>query len=140
MFRLSFRARQTVDDLDVFRMLKVRGKLPGAGVAIFRIPFQCSKNDLLHFDRNFGIDFARRNGIVDQAVVHHRERIGAVKRRVAGQHFVEDDPEGIDIAAGVAAFPLDLLGRNVIGRAHGVRELGKRQAARALGCRRCQNR
>ena len=53
------------------------------------------------------------------------------KRHLAGQHFVEHDAQGIEIAAGIAALSFDLLGRNVVGRAHGGRELGESEAAGA---------
>ncbi len=56
---------------------------------------------------------------------------GAVKRQPAGQQFVEDDAEGIDIAAGVGGVTVAgrLLGRHVRQRAENV-AVGGRRAGR----------
>ena len=70
-------------------------------------------------------------GIIQQAVVHDRERIRALKRRLAGKHFVEHDAQRVDVAARIAALALHLLGRNVFRRAHYLRKLGECQPARA---------
>ena len=58
--------------------------------------------------------------------------IWAFERGLAGQHLVEHHAEGVDVAAAVAALALDLLGRNVFGRAHDLRKLRERQPARAF--------
>ena len=59
------------------------------------------------------------------------EGIGAGKGHFARQHLVEHHAERVDVAAGIAALSFDLFGRNVVGRAHGRRELGEGDAAGA---------
>ena len=80
-----------------------------------------------------GFDFARRDGIVQQPVIHDREGIRAAKRHLPGQHFVEHHAQRVKIAARIAAFGLDLLGRNIVGGPHGLRNLARTSAAAPLG-------
>src|SRR5207247_8172921 len=87
-------------------------------------------DDLLQLRRDGWLEFTRRNGIVQQAVVHDHERIGTGERHFAGQHFVEHDAQRVDVTAGVATFPFYLLGRNVVGRADRLREFREGNATR----------
>lgn len=101
-------------------MLEIECKFPGACVSVFRIAFQCSENDLLHLDGDIRVDLGRWNGIVYQAVIHYGEWVWPVKRCMVRQHLVKNDTEPINVAAAVTASPLNLLRRNIIGRAEGV--------------------
>ena len=47
------------------------------------------------------------------------------ERRAAGEHLVEHDAEGVEVAAGVDRQALGLLGREVGGRAHDRAGLGE---------------
>ena len=69
---------------DFFWMLQIRGKFGRAGIALCGVPFQSSINDLLHFSRNFGIRFARRNGMVKNPAVHNCKRVRALERHFTG--------------------------------------------------------
>ena len=57
--------------------------------------------------------------------------LGPWNGRFAGEHLVEHDAQRVDVAAGIAALALHLLGGDVIGRAHHLRKLGERQPPRA---------
>ena len=50
-------------------------------------------------------------------LARHLDRRVAHERRPAGHHLEEDGPEGVHVAAGVGTLPLELLGREVRGRA-----------------------
>ena len=85
--------------------------------------------DLLALDREAHVRrLARDAEAVEQArerrvvaVVHHDEGIVSRKRRFAGQHFIKDDAQRVDVASRIAALALHLFRRDVIRRTHYVR-------------------
>src|SRR6266478_1005388 len=69
-----------------------------------------------------GDEVAGRSGFAVDLGTHHGKRVWPGERQVAGEHFIEDDTERVDVGARVAAPPADLLRRDVVGRADGGRE------------------
>ena len=72
-------------------------------------------------------DQARRGH--DLVVDHLADRLDrglALERRAAGQHLVEDRPQGVDVGGrpDVPGMAAGLLGRHVAGRAHDLAGLG----------------
>lgn len=61
----------------------------------------------------------RADGWRERLLVLHREADGriAAERHFAAEELVEKDAEGVDVAAGIDALTLELLGRHVVGRA-----------------------
>ena len=57
----------------------------------------------------------------------------ALERRAAAEHLVEDDAEAVDVGARVDRLALDLLGREVLGRADHEARLGEVGALGRLG-------
>ena len=85
---------------------------------------------------------AGRHRLSRDVAVHPFHRIGRGERQAAGEHLVEGDAEGVEVAAGIdrAVHPAGLLGRHVGERAgDDLRRLG-RTGARAAGARRCRSR
>src|SRR5208337_4092467 len=69
------------------------------------------------------IDLPGRYGVLVDDFVDHRGDALAGERLLAGQHFVEDDADGKDIAAAINGAPFDLFGGHVTGRAHNMSSL-----------------
>ena len=78
------------------------------------------------------VDLARRPRLALHVLVHDRHVIAARVGRHAGQHFVEDDAERVDVGALVDLLAEDLLGRHVLRRADDVAGLGELRVAFAL--------
>src|SRR5208282_3423731 len=98
-----------IGDSDLFRMLEVTGKIACARIAILRITLERAIDDFLQLLADLGINLTRRNGIVQQTVIHDQERIRAGKWDLPCKHFVEYDAQRVEVAAGVAALALDLF-------------------------------
>src|SRR6266436_3189232 len=79
----------------LFGMLQLLGELAGGGVAILGIAFHGAIDDLLQLGRDCGIDFTRRNRVVEQPLVHGGERIGTPKGRRSSQHFIQHDTQSV---------------------------------------------
>jgi len=67
--------------------------------------------------------------MVEEALVHGGHGVGAGEGELTGEHFIEDDADGIDVGPAIAALAFDLLGRDVIGGADGGGEVGVSEAA-----------
>src|ERR1700723_141167 len=106
-------------------VLEVQGHFMGGGIAVFGVALDCAIDDFLQFGRNRRVQFAGRHRVVQQSVIHDGERIRPLKRGFACQHFIEHYAKRVNIAAGIAAFSLNLLGGDVLGRSHHLREFGK---------------
>ena len=120
-----------VGDSDLVLVLQVVGELAGAGVAVFWIALEGAVEDLLQLRRDGWLERAGRRGIVEQAVVHDGEGVGSGEGNGPGEHLVEHDAEGVDVAARVSALSADLLGRDVVGRAEALGEVAEGEAAGA---------
>ncbi len=120
-----------VGEADLVLVFEVVGELVGGGVAVAGFAFEGAVEDLLQLRGDGGFGLHGRLGVADEAGVHDGEGVGAGEGELAGEHLVEHDAEGVDVAAGVAALAFDLLGGDVVGRAHALREVGVGEAARA---------
>jgi len=116
---------------DLVLVLEVVCELAGAGVAVFWIAFEGAVEDLLKLRCDGWLERHRWRGIVEQAVVHDGEGIGSGEGNGAGEHLVEHDSEGVDVAARVSALATDLLGRDVVWRAQALGEVSEGEAAGA---------
>ena len=93
------------------------------------------KDDFLDFSRNLRVDRAECRRISNKAGVHHRVNIRSLEGNLAGQHFIEDGAEAVDVGALIAALSFDLFGRHVIGRAHGRRKPAESDPPHRFGFR-----
>src|ERR1700686_5079242 len=87
-----------IRDAHLLGMLQILGKLARAGIAIRGVAFDRAINNFLELRRNLGIDFARRDGVVQQPVIHDGKGIGPAERHLPGEHLVEHHPHRIDVA------------------------------------------
>lgn len=81
---------------------------------------------------NGRVEFARRNGVVEQPLVHDGERVGSFERHFASQHLLKHHAQSVDTTTAVASLAPHLFRRDVILGAHQLRELGESQATRAF--------
>lgn len=93
----------------------------GVLVALGGFGFECAEDDFVEADVD--LDFSARGG-------------EAAEGEFAGEEFVEDDAEGVDVGTvvdGTAAG--DLFGSHVVGGAHGLACAGERAGGGAAGLR-----
>ena len=87
----------------------------GAGVQrpAGRVAAGGARDQLVDLPRQPGHLGRRRGHVVVHVLVGHRQRRVPAVGRVAGEHLVQHDPGGVDVAAGVGAAALELLGGQV---------------------------
>jgi hypothetical protein len=72
-----------------------------------------------------------RLGVPNETLGCERGEVISLKGQPAGKHFIQHEPEAVDIAAGIGATALDLLGSQVCGGAHDRRGDGPGERRRA---------
>src|SRR5579863_273607 len=96
---------------NLFRMGEIPGKFVSFGVPISGIALHGAVQNLLQLRRNRWVGDAWGNGVVEEPFIHGREWRWAGKGEFAGEHFVEDYADGVDVRPAIAALSFDLLGR-----------------------------
>ena len=93
-------SRWSLLDAYSIQMPEVSRHFVSVGVSVSRLRLKCAKDHFLQLWRDAGLNLARRRRVFFQAI----ERTNASKRCLSGEHLVQENPNGIDIAARVAAF------------------------------------
>ena len=114
--------------------LEVIAHLPSRLVAVRRVLGHCSEHDgvdaePLPFRQIFSDELRGRCGILLHVLVSHRKRCFTFKRRAAGNRFIHDAAQSVDVRAGVGRLAAGLFRREVLrGADHrgGLRHRGRR--------------
>ena len=91
-------------------MLQVTGEFVSVVITVHRISLHRPQDYFFQGGRNFRSNGSRRRGIGVEFNVQDQEGVTAGKRRLACQHFVQDNPQRVQVAARVPAFAFNLLG------------------------------
>ena len=92
---------------------KVGAEIGGGLVAELAIFLEGFVEDVLQVGREVAVDGSGRWGMVVEELVEDDGAGGSAEGVVCGGHFVEDNAEGEEVAAGVEEFAAGLLGRHV---------------------------
>ena len=76
----------------------------------------CTHDDVIHAARNTGNQFARERRLCIDMLHDNCDRRITVKGYAAGQHFVHDNAERVQVCAVIDAGALSLFGGNVVNR------------------------
>ena len=101
------------------QVAEIEGDLVSIRVTVLGFTFESTVGHFLQLGRDRGIDFARRNRLFQKAVV----RALSLKGRFARQHFVQHHAEGVDVAAGIVAFSVQLFRRSVFRYSHDLGQI-----------------
>ena len=91
-------------------------QLESAFRAVARIALERVEDDFLERRRDVGPETAGRGRVVLELGAHRGIDVVTLEGRLAGQHLVEDDTEGVEVAPRVAPLALHLLRRHVVRR------------------------
>src|SRR4051794_40117400 len=97
-------------------------------IAITGISSHRFEDDFLNLRGNGRVQFSRRRRITTEARVHDDQWIVPGEWRRAGDHFVQNRSERINVRPRIAALSLDLLGRHVIWCPHRWLKAAERQS------------
>ena len=89
-----------------------------------RVLLQRAQHDRVERRRDRRVELARRHRRLGDLLERDGDGRLGVERHAAGQHLVEDDPDRVQVRAGVDGLALRLLGRQVLRGAHHRARLG----------------
>ena len=112
-------------DRDLAGIFEVEHEVLGRRISVLGLRLQQAQDHLLQPGRNFGTQASRRHRIHPQTLAQAARRLRVAEGQFAGQHLVEDDADGKQVAARITANAEHLLGRHV--------GMGADRLARLLG-------